>query len=607
MSRWLGPEYGHIDAVLTAAEAWRDRCFMADGSLFSEEALWTRTNLQELRQLLPAGDKFRETLATSLRSAPPELARLAAEAWWLLYLFDGGVKPETKREIVRGTWACSGSNLSADHGYLSEQVLKGVGGTGQALTAPKAQWKFLLDIAVRWKDESRRIELTTEETPWNFAEWIDNINGESNRQPGGPMMRNALLYFMFPDYFERISKFHDKERIFKAFNAQLPNETGSRPSSPSPTEIDRALHEIREILEREHGREVDFYLSPFKEVWNRDPEPDPDPPKNRSLNTILFGPPGTGKTYATARRCVEICDGLAEGSSEAVRGRYRELVGEGRVEFITFHESYGYEEFVEGLRPETGQSETEGDTGTGFRLVARPGVLKRIAAGARESGDPHVLVIDEINRANVSKVLGELVTLLEEDKRKGAENEVAVTLPHSEERFTLPPNLHLLGTMNTADRSIALLDTAIRRRFEFEELAPDPDVLREAARSTGVNLPAVLRAMNERLEWLIDRDHLIGHAWLMRARSREDVDRIMRSKIIPLIAEYFYDDWRKVRAVLGGTEDFVQRERLDPPPGLEDKGEERHRWTPQERFAGDAYERLVRGRSDKRADSADEE
>ena len=189
----------------------------------------------------------------------------------------------------------------------------------------------------------------------------------------------------------------------------------------------------------------------------------------------------------------------------------------------------------------------------------------------------------------------------------GQEKLALVTLPHSKDRFAVPPNLHFLGTMNTADRSIALLDTAIRRRFEFEELAPNPGALHEAAQSTGVNLPAVLRAMNRRLEWLIDRDHLIGHAWLMMARSREDVDRIMRSKIIPLIAEYFYDDWMKVRAVLGGTDDFVQSERLDPPPGLDDTGEERYRWTPREEFAEDAYERLVSGRSDSITDSTDEE
>ena len=220
----------------------------------------------------------------------------------------------------------------------------------------------------------------------------------------------------------------------------------------------------------------------------------------RHLNTILYGPFGTGKTYATIRRSVEICDGPSDRSDEAIRSRYCDLVEEKRIEFVTFHQSYGYEEFVEGLRPSTRQNEGEETTGTGFSLVPAPGILKRIAVRARERSDAHVLVIDEINRANISKVLGELITLLEEDKRKGAENEIAVTLPHSGEHFTLPSNLHILGTMNTADRSIALLDTALRRRFEFEELAPEPDTLRDAENATGIDLPEVLRAMNARLE-----------------------------------------------------------------------------------------------------------
>ena len=301
----------------------------------------------------------------------------------------------------------------------------------------------------------------------------------------------------------------------------------------------------------------------------------------QTLNTILYGPPGTGKTYATAQRCVEICD-REDRSGKGVRERYEELVKERRVEFVTFHQSYGYEEFVEGLRPETSE-------GAGFRLVTKDGVLKRIAERARssEAGLPYVLVIDEINRANVSKVLGELVTLLEEDKRE----KVAVTLPYSGKRFTLPANLHILGTMNTADRSIALLDTALRRRFEFEELPPDPDLLKEV---DGIDLPAVLRNINKRLEYLIDRDHLIGHAWFMGAENRKAVDRVMRHKIIPLIAEYFHDDWNKVGTVLGGG--FVSRKRLDPPPGLDDDtGEERYRWTVLDRFAADAYDRLISG------------
>ena len=349
-----------------------------------------------------------------------------------------------------------------------------------------------------------------------------------------------------------------------------------------------------------------FPLHSFPEIsvsaWqDEDEDPGQEPPstedgktiaQSHPLNTILYGPPGTGKTYATVRRCVEICRGEAPESEEETRKLYDNFVEKKQISFITFHQSYGYEEFVEGLRPEAGDN-----GGAGFSLVPKKGILKQIAERAKEYKKyRYVLVIDEINRANVSKVLGELVTLLEEDKRQGAENEVAVKLPHSVHYFTLPSNLYILGTMNTADRSIALLDTALRRRFDFEELPPEPDLLRGAADVTGIDLPAVLRAINERLEWLVDRDHLIGHAWLMGAETRENVDRIMRNKIIPLIAEYFYDDWKKVRAVLGGTDDFVERVPLNPPPGLDDEmGEQRYRWKVNKNFPADAYDNLVAG------------
>ena len=312
-------------------------------------------------------------------------------------------------------------------------------------------------------------------------------------------------------------------------------------------------------------------------------------PRHPSKNTILYGPPGTGKTFQTFSKCVEVCDGSAQENDEGLRQRYNELVSDGRVEFITFHQSYGYEEFVEGLRPRTIP-----DTG-GFKLVPKKGLLKRIANRARKNKDEaYVLVIDEINRANVSKVLGELITLLEEDKREGAENEVAVTLPYSGKRFTLPPNLYILGTMNTADRSIALLDTALRRRFQFEELAPQPGLLHTVY---SIDLAAVLSSLNERLEYLIDRDHLVGHAWLMGAETKEDVDGIMRHKIIPLIAEYFYNDWQKVQAVLGSTNDFVEGQPLQPPPGLKTlkTDDARFRWTVRSGFPSDGYDRLIAG------------
>ena len=496
------------------------------------------------------------------------------------------------------------------------------------------------------------------------------------------------------------------------------------------------------------------------------------------LNTILYGPPGTGKTFATARHAVTICDGMAHEDNKQVQARFNELRAEGRISLVTFHQSFSYEDFVEGLRPVTSSeddaSPSKNETQGGFRLEPHKGVLRRIAdlatkrpapigslpisisgknlfkmglgnshysdydyifdecieggylllgyggtidwsdakykekmailnrwkkeeqdttghnpnvtsiqsfrnemkvndlvvvsngaKGFRAIGEvtgpyaffkrkedeyhhrrgvkwlwsdsdglsidlildcslrprtvyrinpkyikkvslaqflapqsvdaprlPHVLVMDEINRANVSKVFGELITLLEEDKRAGAENEVSVKLPYSQDDFTLPANLHFLGTMNTADRSIALLDTALRRRFDFVEMAPDPALLGVV---DGVDLAGLLTAMNDRIEYLVGRDHLVGHAFFMGAQTRSDIDRIMRRKVIPLLCEYFHEDWEKVIAILGdsGQGGFIERKQLPVPPGLDDlAGDPRWRYIVRAEFAADAYAAL---------------
>ena len=329
----------------------------------------------------------------------------------------------------------------------------------------------------------------------------------------------------------------------------------------------------------------------LEKEWKRVVEQRIQPEVNQitNLNTILYGPPGTGKTYHTTSRSVEICDGIAPEGNE-LRERYAELVRQARIVFITFHQSYGYEEFVEGIRP------VEKNGRVVYRI--QDGVLKRLVENMRDDSN-YVLIIDEINRANISKVLGELITLLEEDKREGAENELRVSLPYSGKEFVLPPNLYILGTMNTADRSIALLDTALRRRFNFEEMPPNAELLKEAGQKCEVDLPNVLQTINERLEYLVDRDHLIGHAWLMKATDRDHLDEIMRRKVIPLIAEYFYDDWSKVRSVLGNTSAFIDQRSLSLPPGLDSEFEEdRYEWSVQGAFPQNAYEQLLGNSAD---------
>lgn len=288
-----------------------------------------------------------------------------------------------------------------------------------------------------------------------------------------------------------------------------------------------------------------FVVNPDREVPVVPTDIQHVPGRQWYLNTIFYGPPGTGKTYSTSAAAVEICDGKSPVDRSEVMKRFAELRQEGRVRFVTFHQSYGYEEFVEGLRPQVVDGQ--------ISYQVRKGVFRQICDAANQVSHDikknFVLIIDEINRANISKVFGELITLLEPDKRQGTLNELTAQLPYSGDDFCVPQNLYVIGTMNTADRSIALLDTALRRRFDFEELQPDPSVL-PGAGVDGISLQLLLRAINQRIEFIYDRDHTIGHAYLFGVDSLEDLDSAFRRKIIPLLQEYFYGDWSKIRMVL---------------------------------------------------------
>lgn len=320
--------------------------------------------------------------------------------------------------------------------------------------------------------------------------------------------------------------------------------------------------------------------------------------KQLPLNLILYGPPGTGKTHRTMVEAVRLCEGLADDDPvlndslrrQELRQAYEELENKGRIRLVTFHQNYAYEDFVEGLRPQPFAE------GVGFTLNPQPGVLRQVAEAAETAAENYVLIIDEINRANVSKVFGELITLIEPDKRLGMDEGLRLTLPYSNDLFGVPANLHIIGTMNTADRSIALLDTALRRRFEFREMMPDPSLL---GMVDGIDLAVLLATINERIEYLFDREHQIGHAYFMRCTTRSDVDEVMRHKVIPLLAEYFYEDWAKVAAVLGdgdggeGDRDgaFIDRRLLKAPRGLngDEDAAPRYRWSVRSAFYYDGF------------------
>ncbi|EAH6342420.1 McrB family protein [Campylobacter jejuni] len=399
--------------------------------------------------------------------------------------------------------------------------------------------------------------------------------------------------------------------------------------------------------------------------------------QNLSLNQILYGPPGTGKTYHTIDKALEILGENLESRDEK-KAKFDEYVKDGQIVFITFHQSYGYEEFVEGIKPminneansqeiqyeikdgifkdicnralenyensnlnteelrekiklrekvekflnrllETNEpiSKTKGgnffinsfnnntieiysedverfdgifklslstfitllksniefnsavemfkkvfdrdyadrthtyyfNLVNKFKEYEKQAVLKtednKISSNSLNS---YIIIIDEINRGNVSKIFGELITLIEPSKRIGESEELKVTLPYSGKKFGVPKNVYILGTMNTADRSITSLDTALRRRFEFVEMIPDVSKLSDNCE--GVDLQKLLEAINTRIEYLLDREKTIGHAFFIGVENLEDLKKVFQNKIIPLLQEYFYNDYALINEVL---------------------------------------------------------
>lgn len=373
-------------------------------------------------------------------------------------------------------------------------------------------------------------------------------------------------------------------------------------------------------------------------------------------NTILYGPPGTGKTYHTVFYAVAVIENrpLASVQAEkysAVLARYHKYRVAGLIEFTTFHQSYGYEEFIEGIRPVL--SKSGGIGGVQYRLedgvflrfctfndferawnllcsdaqaqageytfVRRTGsevsavlvdstrfrvnweseqgshndlkksaIKKQFEAHRDEVRDQlkggskwlfdaqqavidvlitkyhladapnvsnknRVFIIDEINRGNISKIFGELITLIEPSKRIGQPEGITVRLPYSKKAFGIPDNVYLIGTMNTADRSIAALDTALRRRFQFREMQPDPEIL-AGIRVEDLSIQDMLIRMNEKICVLYDREHTVGHAYFMPLEASPTIETlasIFEHSILPLLQEYFYDDYEKIRLVLG--------------------------------------------------------
>lgn len=312
----------------------------------------------------------------------------------------------------------------------------------------------------------------------------------------------------------------------------------------------------------------------------RTPDNCPNVNRERRIEPPLFWKNGDA-TWQLIDEAEQIIPELLELASEIKNYKPSSALVR-RHEFVTFHQSYSYEDFIEGIKPELTAAETD-ETTNEVRYTVEPGIFLRMVR--RAIADPqhaYALFIDEINRANIANVLGELITLLEPDKRMRYDAEkgkwvggVRTKLPYThssrptEPPIGVPDNLYVIGTMNTADRSIALLDLALRRRFTFEEVMPDHALLVSTPGpittedGQTIHLDRLLEAINERIEYLYDRDHTIGHSYLMDVKSLDDLKAAFRHRILPLLQEYFYGDWHKIQLVL---RDLIDAEDKDFQP-----------------------------------------
>jgi len=272
----------------------------------------------------------------------------------------------------------------------------------------------------------------------------------------------------------------------------------------------------------------------------------------RKGQVILYGPPGTGKTYWAEKAALELAaqsnfqrgfDQLSDDQKSLITGDGESF---GAVRTCCFHPAYGYEDFIEGYRPEQADSQ--------MIFSLRDGVFKRLCKDALDEPETSFyLIIDEINRGDIPRIFGELMTIIEKDKRGKS-----ITLPTSREQFKVPSNVSIIGTMNTADRSIALLDAALRRRFGFIELMPDQSVLGDATVS-GINLGRWLEALNLRICEHVGKDARnlqIGHSYLLKDDGTPIADfsefaRALHEEIIPLLEEYCYEDYNTLEKILG--------------------------------------------------------
>ncbi|MFW6029642.1 MAG: McrB family protein [Halanaerobiales bacterium] len=577
-------------------------CLIEDRSLiWPDKEVWTLDNLQKIKthfvdNPLLGGD-FWTKLFDQFSDLNEGCWRILGDAFLVYTLPSTYMKPERKYGYIKKVCDKKQLNLPDFSDERWDVLNQGFTRTSmQYHQKYKQLWViFLFAIRVKRKKDRNQFLEDHKAVRSELFDILEGIDSKGDRSYG---MLNAILHLGYPEHYERMISKTDKEKVVNYYNSRIDAELRTNGNT------DEKILSIRKSFENDEykQKDFDFYLPSVQENWrevdgkqaNKKPtdieaedvvEEDPlldDLVRSlrRHKQLILYGPPGTGKTYYAQKlaKTVIAQDNFEKDFSQLDKEEKEQLkvgpitdkVKEEEstynyksnlkyLRFCTFHPAYGYENFIEGYRPEI----TEDGRPT-FKL--KDGIFKNICTDAKDNPDKtFVLIIDEINRGDIPRIFGELITLIETEKRWKLENinpETAVILPASSKVFAVPENVLLIGTMNTADQSIALLDIALRRRFGFRELMPMTDLL-ENQDISGVNLGKWLKELNERILQKAGRNLQIGHSYLMKngkpIKNEEQLIACVKDEILPLLQEYCYDDYSTLEDILGSKIVNVQK------------------------------------------------